>query len=66
MQEHIQYENLNDGTLKEYRCSCGKMLFKAQLFLSVVEIKCKKCGSISCFGGTQSNIGVSDGEAKEK
>jgi hypothetical protein len=35
--------------LKEYRCACGKMLFKGALFLSLVEIKCKRCSAISRF-----------------
>ena len=32
--------------LREYRCKCGKLLFKGLLFLGVVEIKCKRCGAL--------------------
>lgn len=35
--------------LTEYRCACGKLLFKGSLFLSVVETKCKRCGSVRVF-----------------
>jgi phage FluMu protein Com len=38
-------------TLKEYRCSCGKLLFKGSLDVpSFVEIKCKRCDKITSFG----------------
>lgn len=33
----------------EYRCQCGKLLCKGSLFLSSVEIKCKRCGKLTCF-----------------
>lgn len=36
-------------SLTEYRCVCGKLLFKGSLFLSVVETKCKRCGSVRVF-----------------
>jgi phage FluMu protein Com len=39
----------NSKALTEYRCSCGKLLCKGQLFLSSVEIKCKRCGKIALF-----------------
>ncbi len=32
--------------LPEYRCTCGKLLFKGVLFFSSIEIKCKRCGEI--------------------
>lgn len=35
--------------LKEYRCDCDKLLFKGALFLSTVEVKCKRCGSVKTF-----------------
>ena len=35
--------------LSEYRCNCGKLLFKALLSTSVVEIKCKRCGMLNIF-----------------
>lgn len=30
--------------LLEYRCKCGKLLFKGVLFLGLVEVKCRRCG----------------------
>ncbi|MDD4412631.1 MAG: PAS domain S-box protein [Patescibacteria group bacterium] len=33
--------------LNEYRCNCGKLLFKGIFFDGTLEIKCKKCGTIS-------------------
>ena len=42
-------------TLKEYRCSCGKLLFKGLLGASIVEIKCKRCNNITSFGGMKSD-----------
>ena len=32
--------------LNEYRCDCGKLLFKGVLSVCRVEIKCKRCGAI--------------------
>jgi phage FluMu protein Com len=43
------------ATLKEYRCSCGKLLFKGLLGTSIVEIKCKRCNNISSFGDMKSD-----------
>lgn len=36
-------------SLKEYRCTCGKLLFRGALFCSTVEIKCKRCGSVMMY-----------------
>lgn len=33
-------------SLREYRCKCGKLLFKGVLMLGVVEVKCRRCGAI--------------------
>jgi phage FluMu protein Com len=38
-------------TLKEYRCGCGKLLFKGSLFSGTVEIKCRHCRDIASFLG---------------
>lgn len=32
--------------LKEYRCSCGKLLCKGEIFDGEIQVKCKKCGKI--------------------
>jgi len=37
--------------LKEYRCACGKLLFKGSLFRGTVEIKCRHCREIASFLG---------------
>ena len=39
--------------LSEYRCDCGKLLFKGALLVSLVEVKCKRCGRISTFKGRE-------------
>lgn len=36
----------NNQTLKEFRCECGKLLFKAAELLGIIEIKCKRCGQV--------------------
>lgn len=36
--------------LEEYRCPCGKLLFKGLIVVSLVEVKCKRCSEISIFG----------------
>ena len=38
-----------NNTFKEYRCACGKLLFKGSLISAVVEIKCKRCEKVSLF-----------------
>jgi PAS domain-containing protein len=37
---------MRTSPLIEYRCQCGKLLFKGLLFTSVVEVKCRRCGHI--------------------
>lgn len=32
--------------LNDYRCKCGRLLFKEVLSTCKIEIKCKKCGEI--------------------
>ena len=49
IESSIVLENKNESELKRYHCSCGKMLFKGLLFLSMVEIKCKRCSNICRF-----------------
>lgn len=41
--------------LNEYRCSCGKLLLKGVFFDANLEIKCKKCGSMSNIENTYSS-----------
>lgn len=44
------------GLLIEYRCDCGKLLFKGFMLVSVVEIKCKRCGKTKTFRDTMRGI----------
>ena len=37
---------------QEYRCSCGKLLFKGDVVKGCVEIKCKRCGMMRVITGT--------------
>jgi len=39
----------NSKILIEYRCQCGKLLFKGLLIIGVIETKCKRCGQIKLF-----------------
>lgn len=36
--------------LAEYRCTCGRLLFKGTVRTFGVEIKCRRCGAIRAFG----------------
>lgn len=40
----------NTFALPEYRCDCGKLLFKGILMLSSIEIKCRNCGKVRAIG----------------
>lgn len=35
--------------LHEYRCDCGKLLFKSPYFFGKIEVKCRRCGCIKTF-----------------
>jgi len=37
---------MEQNFLNEYRCDCGKLLFKGTLVDCKIEIKCKRCGEI--------------------
>jgi len=45
---------MDTSSLKEYRCTCGKLLFKGHIVLSVIEIKCKRCGTVRLIRETNS------------
>lgn len=40
---------MDPAVLNEYRCECGRLLFKGVLLNCNLEIKCKKCGKINIF-----------------
>lgn len=39
--------------IQEFRCTCGKLLFKGLLLKGVVSIKCRACKSIAIFDGIE-------------
>ncbi len=45
----------NSKILIDYRCKCGKLLFKGFLLIGVIEIKCKRCGQIMLFQDSNEN-----------
>lgn len=59
---------MEPNLLIEYRCACGKLLFKGIILVSVVEIKCKRCGQTKTFRdnmqGVRSFMLVIDGEGR--
>lgn len=59
---------MEPNLLTEYRCVCGKLLFKGFIPASVVEIKCKRCGKTKTFKdntqGIRSFMLVVDGDGK--
>lgn len=46
-------------SFSEYRCRCGKLLFKGTIILSTIEIKCKRCGSTETFNHEERTAPVS-------
>lgn len=42
--------------LAEYRCTCGKLLFKGLLYQCVIEVKCRRCGEITTRGIEESDL----------
>lgn len=45
---------MEPSILNDYRCDCGKLLFKGSLLSCKLEIKCKRCGIVKTFrSGTQ-------------
>ncbi|HEY4488915.1 MAG TPA: hypothetical protein VJA87_00300 [Candidatus Paceibacterota bacterium] len=41
---------MSSSLLTEYRCACGKLLFKGLLYQSIVEVKCRRCGEVITRG----------------
>lgn len=38
--------------LREYRCECGKLLFKGKLVDCIIEVKCRKCHALLRWKGS--------------
>lgn len=59
---------MEPNLLIEYRCACGKLLFRGFILVSVIEIKCKRCGAVQTFRDDMRNIRsfmlVVDGESR--
>lgn len=46
----------HNNLYKEFRCqSCNKLLFKGVLIESEIEVKCKRCDTISIFNGVSAD-----------
>lgn len=46
-------------SFSEYRCRCGKLLFKGIIILSTIEVKCKRCGNTETFSHEERTAPVS-------
>lgn len=46
-------------SLSEYRCHCGKLLFKGAIILSTIEVKCKRCGGTEIFNHKEPTAPIS-------
>jgi hypothetical protein len=42
-------QNAAAQALQEFRCNCGKLLFKGLGIAGVVELKCKRCNCLKRF-----------------
>jgi hypothetical protein len=42
---------METSILRDYRCDCGKLLFRGMLLTCQIEIKCKRCGAIKIMHG---------------
>ncbi len=50
---------MNTFPLSEYRCTCGRLLFKGAMLISRIDIKCKRCSAIIPFGSDATDDGAS-------
>jgi len=55
---------MDNSCLKEYRCDCGKLLFKGLLGSAVIEIKCRRCGKVNMFEENFSKKNITPFELK--
>lgn len=46
----LEDEFMQSTPLAEYRCACGKLLFKGVVRTTQIQIKCKRCSALSSFG----------------
>jgi phage FluMu protein Com len=52
--------------LLEFRCACGKLLFKAVLYFACIEIKCRGCAVVTVFSSSQNGEYPEDKEDKKE
>lgn len=58
---------MSSSLFREYRCTCGKLLFKGLLCQCVVEVKCRRCGALRTWGLDETfpyTVVESDAEAR--
>ncbi|OGH81323.1 MAG: hypothetical protein A3I29_03570 [Candidatus Magasanikbacteria bacterium RIFCSPLOWO2_02_FULL_44_11] len=61
--ELYQFKNMEDQIiLDDFRCDCGRLLFKGALLECKLEIKCKKCGAIKTILRSKSVCGRNEYE----
>lgn len=44
------------SNLQEFRCECGKLLFKGELVSCKIEVKCRKCHKLMLVSGSSGEI----------
>lgn len=42
--------------LQEFRCDCGKLLFKGELTTCKIEVKCRKCHKLMLVSGEKGEV----------
>jgi len=54
---------MKEDFFNEYRCNCGKLLFKGSGLSGKIEIKCKRCGTIKSIIGEVKRLLLRDTDA---
>ncbi len=44
------------SNLQEFRCECGKLLFKGDLVTGKIEVKCRKCHKLMLVKGAEGTV----------
>ena len=56
----LRKTNMKKDALNDYRCDCGKLLFKSSGLSGKIEIKCNRCGKIKAIGAEAGNFLLRD------